>query len=136
MTATRAIRTVLETHLSTTPSPALPALAWPNVPYTPTVGTPYITVEFIPVLRRPVVVGPDPEQRHSGLFYLTVFTPESRGADAGLTIVDQLLTRFNGHTSITGATVNVSIEYSEAKMALHMPPFYAIPVEIGWYAYA
>jgi len=133
--STNAVRVALENHLNTTPSPALPAIAWPNVPYTRVTGTPYIRVEFIPVLRRPVVVGPDPEQRMSGLFYLTVFTPEDMGAHAGMTVVDRLLTRFNGSSAIIASSVIVRLTHSEAKMPLHDPPFYAIPVEIGWYAY-
>jgi hypothetical protein len=129
-----AIRTILESHLAAT-TPALPAIAWPNVPFTPTVGTPYIAAEFIPVLRRPVVVGPTPEQRTSGMLYLTVCTPEARGAAAGYLVVDQLLSRFRGHISLSSGGITVSIEYSEAKMALHNQPFYVIPVEIGWYSY-
>ena len=134
MTALNHIRVALENHLSTT-SPALPAIAYPNVPYTRVTGTPYLRVEFIPVTRRPVVIGPTPEQRISGLFYVTVYTPEDRGANAGMALADQLLARFNGSDSIVTANVMVRLEYSEAKMPLHDPPFFAIPVEIGWFAY-
>jgi hypothetical protein len=134
MTVLNAIRIVLENHLNG--AAGLPALAWPNVPYTRVENTPYIAVEFIPVLRRPAVAGPDPEQRYSGLLYLTILTPENRGAAAGMGYADTLLTRFPGNSSLTGATVNVSIQYSEAKLPLHDPPFYVIPVEVGWYAYA
>jgi hypothetical protein len=135
MSKINAIRVALENHLNTT-SPALPAIAWPNVPYTRVEGTPYIKAKFIPVLRRPVVVGPTPEQRTSGLFYLTVFTPEDKGAHAGMALADRLMARFNGSDAIVAANVTVRIEYSEAKMPLHDPPFFAIPVEIGWYAYS
>jgi hypothetical protein len=139
MSVTNAIRVALENHLLTTsptPAPALPAIAWPNVPFIPTTGTPYIRADFVPTLRRPSVAGPNPEQRISGLYMLTVFTPENTGAAAGMAIADKLLTRFNGSSVITASSVNVRIEYSEARLPLHMPPFYAIPVEIGWYAYS
>lgn len=129
-----AIRIALENHLATT-TPALPSVAWPNVPFTPTDGTAFLRAEFIPALRRPVVVGPDPEQRASGLFYVTVYTPENQGAAAGMGHADALLTRFNGSSGIVADSVTVRIEYSEVKMPLHDPPFYAIPVEIGWYAF-
>jgi hypothetical protein len=163
MSKLNAIRVALENHLATTPAfpswflafgtwdasktwldappwlvlpPALPAIAWPNVPFTPVTGTPYIRADFVPTLRRPVVAGPDPEQRLSGLFMLTVFTPEAQGAAAGMEIADKLLDRFNGSGAIIASTVTVRLEYSEARMPLHSPPFYAIPVEIGWYAYS
>jgi hypothetical protein len=139
MSVTNAIRVALENHLFTTPAtpaPALPAIAWPNVPFTPTTGAPYIRADFVPTLRRPVVAGPDPEQRLSGLFMLTIFTPEDQGANAGMAIADKLLTRFNGSGAILASAVTVRLQYSEVKMPLHSPPFYVIPVEIGWYAYS
>ena len=87
------------------------------------------------MLRRPVTTGPDPEQRHSGLFYVTVYTPEEKGAAEGIGLADDLLSHFNGSDAIVTTNAIVRLEYSEAKMALHDPPFYAIPIEIGWYAY-
>ena len=113
----------------------MPPVAWPNVPFTPVTGTTYLRAEFIPVLRRPVTTGPDPEQRHSGLFYVTVYTPEEKGAAEGIGLADDLLSHFNGSDAIVTTNAIVRLEYSEAKMALHDPPFYAIPIEIGWYAY-
>jgi hypothetical protein len=139
MSVTNAIRVALENHLfttPTTPAPALPAIALPNVPFTPATGTPYIRADFVPTLRRPVVAGPDPEQRLSGLFMLTIFTSEDQGANAGMAIADKLLTRFNGSGAILASAVTVRLQYSEVKMPLHRPPFYVIPVEIGWYAYS
>ena len=133
------IRVALENHLDTTPAtpaPALPSgIAWPNVPYTPTTGTAYLRARFVPVTRRPVTAGPQAEQRHSGLFVVNVYTPEDQGAAAGVTLADKLCDRFEGSTSIVAAAVNVRLEYAEAKQPLHEPPFYVIPVEIGWYSY-
>ena len=132
----KAIKSALENRLATASlTPALPAVAWPNVEFARTVGTPYIKVDFRPILRRPVVIGPAPEQRVSGLFYLTVYVPEEKGEGGGLDVAEQLLTLFDGSTSFTHANQSVSIEYSEVKPPLHDTPFYAIPVEIGWYAY-
>jgi hypothetical protein len=139
MTTLNDIRVALESHLASTsasPAPALPAIAWPNVPFVPVTGNPYLRVEFIPVTRRPVVAGPNPEQRFSGLFYLTVYTPEEQGAAAGIALADKLMARFNGSDAVVTTNAIVRLEYSEAKMALHTPPFYAIPIEIGWYAYS
>jgi hypothetical protein len=139
MTKLNAIRTALGNHLATM-SPAPPSIAWPNQPFTPAVdangrGVPYIRAQFIPVTRRPVVVGPSPEQRHTGLFMLTIYTPEDAGDSAGLILADSLVARFNGSSSIVAATVTVRLDYSEAKLPLHAPPFYVIPVEIGWHSF-
>lgn len=139
MTKTNDIRVALENHLATM-SPTPPVIAWPNVPFAPPLDTngvalPYLRAQFIPVTRRPSVIGPSPEQRHTGLFMLTVYTPEDAGANAGMVLVDSLLARFNGSSSIVAATVTVRLDYSEAKLPLHAPPYYAIPVEIGWHSF-
>lgn len=136
MTSLNHIRIALENHLNTTPGAALPAIAWPNVPFTRTPGTPYIRAEFLPMVRRPVTTGPDPEQRRSGTFMLTVFTPESAGASAGTLLAERLEDRFSGSTAIVTSDVTVRLEYSEATRPLHDPPFFAIPVEVGWYCYS
>lgn len=139
MSVFNATRVALENHLNTTPvatdEAPLPPIAWPNVPFTRQEGQAFLRVEFVPILRRPVTAGPTPEQRLSGQFFVTVFTPEDQGADAGMTLVDRILTRFNGSDAIIASSVIVRLEYSEPKLPLHDPPFFAIPVEIGWYAY-
>lgn len=135
MTNLNNIRTALENHLATT-SPALPDIAWPNVPYTPTQGVSYLRATFMPVTRRPVTAGPTPEQRRTGLFMVNIYTPEDQGALAGTQIAERIEERFNGSSAIIVSSTIVRIEYSEAKLPLHEPPFYVIPVEISWYSYA
>lgn len=137
MSTTNAIRIALENHLQgmDSSSDPLPPVAWPNVPFTPPENAVYLRAEFIPVLRRPVTVGAGPKQRHSGMFYVTVFSPERSGAAAAVEWVDLLQARFDASTSISAAAVTVRIDYAEAKQPLHTPPFFAIPVEIGWHAH-
>lgn len=127
------IRIALESHLAA--ASGLPSIAWPNVPFTPTTGTAYLRAQYIPLVRRPVVAGPGPEQRYSGLFMVNIYTPEDAGAAAGIGHADRLLSWFNGSDAVTTTNVIVRLDYSEAKGALHEPPFYVIPVEIGWYSY-
>lgn len=136
MTKLNSIRIALENHLATIGGAPLPAIAWPNVPFTRQEGVPYIAVEFLPVLRRPVTTGPNPEQRRSGLFYMTVYTPQSLGAEAGILLAERLETRFNGSEAIVVGQTIVRLEYSETKSPLHDPPFFAIPVEVSWFCYA
>lgn len=135
MTITAKIRTALENHLNTT-TPALPAIAWDNVPIEQAAGTAYIQAMFVPILRRPAVRGPNPQHRHEGVFLLTVCTPQDEGSGPAMALADQLQTRFNGSTDVTFGGVSVSLIYSEAEMGYHRPPFYCVPVRISWYAYA
>ena len=135
MTVTNDIRAELEKHLSTT-APALPAIAWGNVKFDQTAVTRYIEARFAPMSRRPAVRGPDPQYRHSGIFLLTVCVEEETGAGEGLTLVDRLLGRFRVDTAILGVDVNVRIDYSEPETPYQRPPFYCLPVRVGWYCYA
>lgn len=134
-----AIRVALEDYLNdtpATPAPALPAIAWPNVPFHRVTGTSFIRAELVPIQRRPVVIGPTPQHMVSGLFYLTIYTPEDKGADTGTALADKLLSRFDSSTVVTAAAVSIYLAYSEMRKPLHDPPFYVIPIEIGWYAHA
>lgn len=136
MTALDDIRVALENHLATmTYSPTLPPVAWPNVPFTPPANATHIRAIFMPVTRRPVVVGPDPEQRRSGVFMVTVYSPEETGAAECTRLAEAIEDRFNGSTAIVAADVTVRLDYSEAKRPLQSTPFFAIPVEIGWHAF-
>lgn len=135
MTTLNQIRIALENHLATmTPTP--PSIAWPNVEFAPTTGTTHFIARFVPVTRRPITQGPTPEQRYEGLFMIDIRTPEGLGAAAGMGHADALQTRFNGSSSITTANATVRIDYGEAKLPLHDPPFYVIPFEIGWHSFA
>lgn len=135
MTVTAKIRTALENHLATT-TPALPAIAWDNVPFSQAPGTSYIQAVFAPMTRRPAVRGPNPQHRHDGTLLLVVCTPEDRGPGAGTALADQLQARFNGSTDVAGTGITVSIAHSEAEMGYMRPPFFCIPVRVAWYAYA
>jgi hypothetical protein len=135
MTATAKIRTALENHLNTT-TPALPAIAWDNVPFTQDAGTTYIQAVFEPLTRRPAVRGPNPQHRHEGDFVLTICTPQDEGSGPATALADQLQARFNGSTSVIGPQINVSIDFSEIGVGFHRPPFFCIPLRISWYAYA
>ena len=135
MSKLNAVRIALENHLATITGVTLPSVAWPNVPFTRQEGMAYVHVDFVPILRRPVTAGPNPEQRRSGQFFMTIYTPEDQGASAGMLLAEALESRFNGSDAIVADDVIVRLEYSEAKRPLHDPPFFAIPVEVGWYCY-
>ena len=131
------IRAALETHLSVTSG--LPDIAYENVTYSPTTGQSFIKVAYLPTLRRPDVMGTNPQQRYQGIFSLNVYSPEGSGPGACEAIVKKLLERFEATTDITyndgSADYTVSISYAERGNALVDAPWYLIPVNIGWYIY-
>jgi len=137
MPNTKSIRAELETYLAAT-TPALPPIAFGNLKFDQTLSanTTYVQAQFAPISRRAATRGPNPQYRHSGVFLLTVCTPEEIGVGAGQTLADQLLDRFRVDVPILGVDVNVTIEYSEPELGYQRPPFFCQPVRIGWYCYA
>lgn len=133
MSIVNAIRQALDARLAT--ATGLPVVAFDNVGFEQVPRTSHIRVQFIPTSRRPANRGPNPQHRHQGLYILTVCTEMDKGAGPALTVVDALLTRFNGSSDVIGATINVSIDYSEAQGSFRDDPFYCIPVQVSWYAY-
>ena len=131
------IRSALETHLSNTPD--LPDIAYENVPYSPTTGQSFIRVSYMPTLRRPSVLGINPQQEYRGIFSLNVYSPEGAGPGDCESLVTKLIERFEATTDITyndGSEDHiVSIDYAERENALVDAPWFLIPVNIGWYIY-
>lgn len=128
------IRAALESDLATFVTDV--DLAFENVPYEPVPGTPYIQVQFLPTSRRPLVRGPNPQQRYQGLFSLTVCTPTYQGSGTAWMLADSLLGHYDASTVVAGVAADVTIEYSETGTAFTREPFYCLPVNIGWFAHA
>jgi hypothetical protein len=159
MTILNDIRACLDTHLSNTAG--IPTIARQNVPFKPTVGTPYIKADFIPTSRRPAVRGLNPQQRYEGIYNILICTPEALGSGAGYDVADLLLERFNATTDVVytnpfdailqenaddllletgdrlllGTPTIVSIEYSEVRTSFLDSPFYCTPLSVSWYTY-
>jgi hypothetical protein len=133
MTIVSDIRAALETHLATTP--ALPRIAYPNVPFEQNALAAHIEVDFSPTSRTPANRGPNPQYRHQGLFVLTVCVPEDQGSGQAYDIADVLLGRFAGSSDVLGFALPVSINTSEVLGDFKRPPFFCVPVSVSWYAY-
>ena len=51
----------------------VPDIAWENVKYTPTTGTPYIQTRFMPIDRRSPFIGLDTDGKHFNQRYVGIF---------------------------------------------------------------
>lgn len=133
MTIINDIRACLDNHLSGTSS--IPAIAYQNVPYSPTTGTSFVKADMIPTSRRPAVRGLNPQMRYEGLYNLLICTPEGKGPGAGYDVADTLLARFDATTDITYNGYTVSIDYAEVRTSYLDSPFYCTPIVVAWYIY-
>jgi hypothetical protein len=129
----REIRSILETQLAAVND--VPQVAYENVPYSPTTGTSYIEVNFVPTSRRPAVRGLNPQQRYEGIFIINCYAPEGKGPAAAETIAENVMTAFEATTSLTTNNITVSVDYSEVRQGYLDSPWFVVPVSIGWYAY-
>lgn len=123
------IRQSLETHLSNIEG--LPTIAYENVDFKPTVGTPFVTCMMIPVSRRAAVRGLNPTQRYEGIFAINCYSNEGSGPASADAIAAKVLDAFDATTDIG----SLSIEYSERDQGSVDTPWYIVPVNIGWYTY-
>lgn len=127
------IRIALEKRLNDTVG--IPVIAWPNVNYSPTTGTPFLKPMYQPTSRRPAVLGTAPQKRYQGLFTILCYHPENEGPAACHSTADTLIERFDATTDLTYNGTTVSIEYAEQQSSYSSPPWYVTPVTIAWYIY-
>ena len=134
MTILNDIRATLDGHLASVAG--LPAIAYENAKFTPTPGTAYLSTTLFLTSRRPAVRGPSPQHRYQGLYQVTVHTPQEDGTGAAFDFADAVMAAFDGSTNVAGPSVTVSLMFSETGTQVTRPPFYMLPVQIGWYIYA
>lgn len=135
---TKDIRAALETKLSEISG--LPDIAFQNVSFDPTTGTPFVKSMFMPVNRRPAVRGQNPQKLYTGNYMVTVYTPEGKGPGAAEDLAATIVEAFEATTDITYTnpsteTITVSIEFAEIRQGITDTPWYYVPVVIGWYIY-
>lgn len=127
------IRAALETHLADTIG--VPDIAWENVEFSPTTGTPYIKSKVINTARRPAVRGLNPQYRYQGVFQLLLCYPEGVGPSASQTMANTLIDRFPTGSDLTSNGTAVTIEYSEQMGSYSDSPWFKTPVNIHWFSY-
>jgi len=132
------IRAALETRLGDTAS--IPDIAWENVSYSPTTGSPFIKPMFSPTSRRPAVRFTNPQKHYLGIFTLLCHYPENQGPGASQRVVDTLVERFDATTDVSytnadSETIILSLEYAEQKNPYSNPPWFVTPIIIGWQLY-
>ena len=134
MSVLNKIRADLEAHLGTLTG--LPPLAYENVSYDRALGTTYIQVNYAPTSTRPIVRGPNPQQRYQGIFSLLICTPENLGSGAAYDLADSLSAHFQVHDALGTVAPFVNIEYVDVASGFTDAPFFCLPVTIGWFAHA
>jgi hypothetical protein len=127
------IRRVLETTLTNVAG--IPSIAWENVSFNPTTGTPYVSARFVPTVREPAVRGLNPQMYYQGVFVVMVCVPEGVGPSLGDSISNSIINAFDAPNDLTTNGVSITIRYAERELGTIEGAYYMIPVNIGWLIY-
>lgn len=127
------IRAALETHLIGVSD--LPEVAWENLTYSPTTGTPFVKPRLVPTIREPAHRGLNPQQYYQGIFRVDCFVPEGLGPASADNLADKIIDAFEATTDVSHNSTIVSIRYAEREQGMPDGAFFMVPVNVGWYLY-
>ncbi|HTF53704.1 MAG TPA: phage tail terminator-like protein [Pseudonocardia sp.] len=115
-------------------------IAWENIGFKPVIGTAWLQPTLMPASSRVVSTGPTALVRHVGYYQITVFTPAAAdttpGAGDANILCDGLMDHFRPGTVLTAGGLSVEVTYAETSPAMTEPPWFSIPVFIGYRAHS
>lgn len=106
---TTSIEDALLWHLSVLVLAPVVPVAWPDIPFTPVVGTPYLEPTVLPNKTDFAGVGVGSPHRHFGLLQVNVHGPQGQGSAPTSEIADQIMEHFAPDTVIARNGVRVRI---------------------------
>lgn len=127
------IRELLETKLASISG--LPDVAWENVKYEPTTGTPFIKPTVVPTIRKPACLGASPQQYYQGLFQIVCFVPNNRGPSELDDLVDLIITNFDATSIISDTDLSIQIRRTEHGQGITESPWHKATISISWFTY-
>ena len=111
----------------------LPAVAWENVPYTPTTGTPYLKPVLLPAEPFQAELGTAGANRHSGIYQISIMYPSSIVGVAALnTLAANLCDHFKRGTVLTYSGVTVTIQKAYMSAVMQETDWQMVPITIQY----
>lgn len=134
--STEAVRSILETRLSSWAATRVPALrvAYENVPFTPAAGETYLRAYLLPAKTESLDLQ-GVHRGYRGVFQVTVVRPNGAGRGPALGIAAELNTLFpmNGRYTSGSVTVQV-ITPASVGPGIQEPSEFAVPVSFEYRA--
>lgn len=125
-----AIRSAFVTRLLTFPN--LPTVAWENVHFTPTIGSPYLKPFLLPGEPIQAEIGENGRNRHVGVFQISLFYPAGNGIGLADTMRDGIIEHFKRGTILTNGVINVEIIKAYGGPILEEPGWMHRPITIRY----
>lgn len=134
--STEAVRSILETRLSSWAAARVPALrvAYENVPFTPAAGETYLRAYLLPAQTESLDLQ-GAHRGYRGVFQVTVVRPNGAGRGPALGIAAELNTLFPMNGRYTSGAVTVQIvSPASAGPGLQQENSYVVPVSFEYRA--
>jgi hypothetical protein len=124
----------LEARLATLSG--LPAVAWPNLNYVPTLGTLFIRPTILPAETVGATMGTSTgTDSQSGIYQIDIFAPSGVGRSATTTLADAIADHFSPLTELTYNSQIVTIISVSQGVAYVEDAWYHTPIEIKYLSY-
>jgi hypothetical protein len=123
------IRAAFVTRLQTFPS--LPSVAWENISFTPGVVT-YLKPSLLPGEPFQAELGEAGQNRHSGIYQISIYAPAGNGVSAINTLRDNLVDFFKRGTLMTYSDITVQIQKAYSGPILQDTDWIHIPITIRY----
>lgn len=115
----------------------LPEVAWPNKPYHPVSGTPWIKPTIMFAEPRQAELGEDGMNYLSGILQVSIFIPLNVDGDGDAAdIAAKLIGYFKRGTKLTSSATPVICERAWPSAVIEEDDWYHVPVSVAWYSYA
>ncbi len=125
----------LQYHLSLMPMSPVRQIAWPNVPFTPVIGSPYLAVNDFPTDTITRTVANDGTAIYEGFLQVSVFWPVGQGLIGVKELAGHVAAYFKRGTAIqrNGVGPVVRIERAPVIAApIIEPAWVQVPVTVYW----
>ena len=125
-----AIRSAFVTKLQT--YVGLPSVAWENVPFTPTSGTTYLQPALLPGEPLQSELGATGQNRHMGIYQISIFAPTGTGILALNTLRDGLCDHFKRGTVLTYGAISLTIQKAFPGPTMQETDWVHVPISIRY----
>jgi len=110
-------------------------IAWPNVVFVPTKGTPYLKPEKAGRARMPLGYGADAVQQWTGVWQVGVYVPRDSGEHEQARLAGAVMDAFpRGLTLTTPSGLRILVSHTSAPLPVPVGDWSSLPVQINWFA--
>ena len=110
--------------------PGLPSVAWENVAFTPTTGQPYLKPALLPGEPVQCEIGTNGNNRHSGIYQISIYYPAGQGVLGLNTLRDGLIDHFKRGTVLAYSGITVTVQKAFPGPVLQETDWQHVPITI------